>query len=839
MNEIALRQMVYVVIKLLAGVAEDVIMVTSSVMKDVSSTSDVVYRPNAIRALARIIDASTVQAIERLMKTCIVDRTSSVSVAALVSSYHLHALSRDTIRRWASEAQEAISISAKSGGGGGLLSSSSSMIPIGAQASYISQYHAVGLLYLIRQTDRLAITRIIQQFGSAGSGSSNLLKSPHGIVLLCRFVAKIIEDDPNMRKPMYTLLEGWLRHRSDMVNFEAARVICEMRDVTDAEVSPAISILQLFLTSPRIICRFTAIRILNKFAMHRPQLVDPCNPEIENLITDPNRSIATYAITTLLKTGNEASVDRLMKQIEGFMADITEEFKIIVVDAIRSLCLKFPNKQATMLEFLSGFLRDEGGYEFKRSVCEAMFDLIKYVPESKEAALVHLCEFIEDCEYTKLAVRILHLLGVEGPEVPSPGKYIRYIYNRVVLENSIVRAAAVTALAKFGVGDAQPAIKSSIRVLLTRCLDDTDDEVRDRAILNLRLLDKEAAAMKIIKNDSVFSLPTLEQQLVLYISNGEFSQIFDLSMVPAITRQEADAEALKTHAEKVTASVLPDASTIEEKPVEVVAPRYDESLSKIAQFKSYGPVLKSSTKPIELTEPETEYMVQAVKHIFKDHIVLQFDVANTLPDTLLESVSVISLPDGEDLGINEEFIIPCEKISVDDGPRKIYVSFVRDDPTAFILASFANTLKFTSREIDPTTGEPEDRGYDDEYEIDGLDLVGGDYLIPTQVPDFGKGWDTMGEETEESEIFQLGSIKSIQEACQLIIEVLSLQPLEGTATPFSNSTHTMKLSGRSTSGAIVLVLVKMAWSAKSGVTLQVSARSEDNNTAQLVIACVV
>jgi hypothetical protein len=51
--------------------------------------SDVIYRSNAIRALTRIIDASTVQAIERLIKTAIVDKTPSVSSAALVSSYHL------------------------------------------------------------------------------------------------------------------------------------------------------------------------------------------------------------------------------------------------------------------------------------------------------------------------------------------------------------------------------------------------------------------------------------------------------------------------------------------------------------------------------------------------------------------------------------------------------------------------------------------------------------------------------------------------------------------------------------------------------------------------------
>lgn len=50
--------MVYLAIKELASTAEDVIMVTSSIMKDMQPNSEVIYRPNAIRALCRIIDVS-------------------------------------------------------------------------------------------------------------------------------------------------------------------------------------------------------------------------------------------------------------------------------------------------------------------------------------------------------------------------------------------------------------------------------------------------------------------------------------------------------------------------------------------------------------------------------------------------------------------------------------------------------------------------------------------------------------------------------------------------------------------------------------------------------------
>ena len=60
-----------------------------------------------------------------------------------------------------------------------------------------------------------------------------------------------------------------------------------------------------------------------------------------------NRSVATLAISTLLKTGNEESVETLMKQISKFMAEIPDDFKVVVVDDIRELCLKFPSKQVS------------------------------------------------------------------------------------------------------------------------------------------------------------------------------------------------------------------------------------------------------------------------------------------------------------------------------------------------------------------------------------------------------------------------------------------------------------------------------------------------------------
>ncbi|KAH7037628.1 adaptin N terminal region-domain-containing protein [Microdochium trichocladiopsis] len=842
-KDASLRQMVHLVIKELAHSAEDIIMVTSTIMKDTGGSTEAIYRPNAIRALCRIMDAQTIQSIERVMKTAIVDKNPSVSSAALVSSYHFLPIAKDVVRRWQSETQEAAASTKSSGGFSLGFSSSSSSLPV--NNSTMTQYHAIGLLYLMRSHDRMALVKMVQQFGAPGA-----VKSPAAIVMLVRLAAQLAEDDPSLRKPMMQLLDGWLRHKSEMVNFEACKAICDMRDVTDAEVTQAVHVLQLFLSSPRAVTKFAALRILHSFASFKPQAVSVCNPDIEALISNSNRSIATFAITTLLKTGNEASVDRLMKQISSFMSEITDEFKITIVEAIRTLCLKFPSKQAGMLTFLSGILRDEGGYDFKRAVVESMFDLIKFVPDSKEEALAHLCEFIEDCEFTKLAVRILHLLGLEGPKTSQPTKYIRYIYNRVVLENAIVRAAAVTALAKFGVGQKDPEVKRSVDVLLTRCLDDVDDEVRDRAALNLRLMHEEDdMGDKFIKNDNMFLLPYFEHQLVMYVTSDDksgFETPFDISKIPVVTREQADAE---DRTKKLTAST-PSLKPPKTGPTKTAASGADaqassaaaaakvaEELMAIPEIKEFGSVLKSSPV-VELTEAETEYVVTVVKHIFKEHILFQYEIKNTLDATVLENVSVMATP-AEEEELEEAFIIPADRLATNE-PGKVYVAFKKLNGEASLPTSpFSNILKFTSKEIDPTTNEPEESGYDDEYEVGDFDLAGSDYVIPVYAGNFNHLWESIGAAGEEaSETLQLSSMNSIADATEQLAKALSLQALEGTDVPVNQTTHQLKLLGKTVNGGRVIASVRMAYSSKSGVTTKITVRSEEENVAAMVVASV-
>lgn len=202
--------------------------------------------------------------------------------------------------------------------------------------------------------------------------------------------------------------------------------------------------------------------------------------------------------------------------------------------------------------------------------------------------------------------------------------------------------------------------------------------------------------------------------------------------MPKVSREQAHAEVAQTRSSALdvagpsTVTPITPASPIPS--VKEAQSSYAAQLSTIPEFEPYGPVLKSSTKPIELTESETEYVVTAVKHVFRKHVVFQFNVANTIPDTVLEQVAVIMQP-SPDCGLIEDFIIPINSLTTQIGQAPVYVSFTRENPQEYAAGSFGCTLKFVSKEVDPSNGQPEEEGYDDEYQVEELDLGAADVSI--------------------------------------------------------------------------------------------------------------
>ena len=843
-DDASLRRMVYLFIKEVAETCnpDDVIIVTSSLTKDMTCDVDL-YRANALRVLARIIDAAMLGAIERYVKQAIVDSSGMVSSAALVSATHLFNAAPENaviVRRWIGETQEAT-----------------------ASPNEMVQFHAIQLMYQIKSTDRLAISKLVQQFSQ-----KNTLRSPLAVTCLVRYTAKLlldeiaqgrssggsIQDGSPIMRGGYNFLVSCLRHKEDMVIYEAARAICSLPNLEPQDLSPAINALQQALSSPKPSMRFATMKTLASIASTHPRVVSKCNEDLETLIADANRSVATLAITTLLKTGSENSIDRLLKQISAFLTDIADEYKITVVKSLQQLCFTYPSRHRVIVGFLSNFLREEGGFDFKRSIVAGIINLMKQIPETTESSLLHLCEFIEDCEFTMLSTQILNLLGEMGPSTSAPARYIRFIYNRVILENSAVRAAAINALAKFA---AQcPSLRPSILTLMKPGLVDEDDETRDRASLAVKAV--EAAMMEfpyVIPADDAEEVPADEPQTgdpAAFLLLESMPMSFD--KLERSMKAYMSAPASMETAEPITFSSLPileDLPEEEEKIEEadqsgidaIAAPASPEKekvdpaavVYAIPELAALGRVFRS-TKPAPLTESETEYVVECVKHVFEEHIVLQFIVQNTIDDQRLDNVTVAV---ESDAGIFEAAgEIAAEQIKYGDTVNCFTVlQRNMDEPLA--SSNFNCELHFTVVQVDPATGEDEGEGFEEEYPLEDLEISTSDFMAKVAVGDFRKSWETMGNGNEVLEKFAL-QFKNQEDAVSAVIAYLGMQPCDGTGTVKpGGKPHMLHLSGVFVGGRSVLARAQIALQGEAGgVILKIAVRSEDEGVSRMVADCI-
>ncbi len=459
-------------------------------------------------------------------------------------------------------------------------------------------------------------------------------------------------------------------------------------------------------------------------------------------------------------------------------------------------------------------LREEGEFLYKQALVNTILDLMEKLPDMKTAGLNALGEFIEDCEFPQLSKQVLHVLGSEAPTTGNPGRYIRYIFNRVILEVPSVRAAAVSALAKLAA--AVPSLRSQVRVLLDRCQLDDDDEVRDRATMFVAVLSKtmkadEQAAAEGSDPTSVVGMPelglitdglpqgisvrALEKAVVAFsMKQADSTTPLTLDTLPIVVEtgdkeegyeaevveENADADAIMKEGDAeddmggdggVDDSLGSDAN-------------YAAELYAVPAFASLGKLLKSS-RPVALSEEESEYNVQCVKHTFSDCLILQFNVRNTVNEQVLREVKMeLEFEDPDAWSVDHTEPAPLVSFQ-QPGQTYVLVRPAEDAGlAAFQSSSIGCELLFFACECDPSTGElldEEDEGLDDQYPVEPVEIGPADFIGASAVLNFREQWQDMADCNEIVETFDLAHFADIRSAVAAIIDSLGMTPCDGTA----------------------------------------------------------
>lgn len=805
----SLRRMMYLVLKELAPFTENAFVIVNSLLKDMGSPVDV-YRGNAIRVLCRITDSSMLASIDRHIKEALVDNSPAVQSSALLSALVIAGKAPDVVRRWSSEIQSC------------LLGASQPMV----------QYHALLVLHKIKKHDKKSLAKLVFD-----CGKSLGFRSVPANVLLIRIARSILSGSAEKDGELTALFHAAVKHKNVALVIEGANALCS-QPMSEEDASTLTKNLMTAMTSTRsgrgsIVGRYSIVQCLNSLAGRYPDQVAVANSQLETLMKDSNRSVATLAVATLLKTGRPDSMEGLLRKVSGMISDIPDEFRLSIAESIRSLCMQYPEKHAIFVHFLSNCLREEGTLTFKRAIVDSFFLVIQRIQGARELVLTHLCEFIEDCEFSVLAQRVINLLGKEIPKTPHPSRYIRFIYNRVVLELPPVRAAAILALAR--IACACHPLRPSIETLLLSALNDSDDEVRDRAAVCLYYLHQDEKTMHTFLMEE-FAVPVgiLEQSLREY--SVDSSTAFDLERAQKLAQVAAEREAL--HAEEMAAAAAASsgASEVTSDPVKNEArdSHLQELLSKVPELRDLGLPLFSSRAAV-VTEEEAEYSISVIKHFYQSHLVLQYNVTNTLREMQLEDV-LVEITELDVEGLEFAFVVPAP-LAVFNQEVQCFVVFTLhgDQPEG----TLSNVLKFSYKEVDPDTGDVDEDGFESQYWFDAVDIGFSDLMCPARPPVFGEAWDRLAE-NNASETMKLNQMKTIKDAVPTFLKLLGMYPQEGSRNVNPDAAeHELLLAGRFRGEVLVLVQAHFFYDKSGAVCLELHVRGETRNVVEHVLRSVV
>ncbi|ETW27921.1 hypothetical protein PFTANZ_03579 [Plasmodium falciparum Tanzania (2000708)] len=535
-------------------------------------------------------------------------------------------------------------------------------------------------------------------------------------------------------KVCFDYLKNCLKNNKDaIILFECIKCIFELA-IYDQEgkntttvfnvdiLNECIKVCQLFLLSSKIVDKFSIIRQINKLAHHRPYVVSKLNQDIENLLYDNNKSICVLAFTTLLKTGNETSIDKLLNQINNYMTADNTTFKIKIIEEVKNLCFIYPNKCNIILNFLSNNLRDDESYQFKASTIDSIILIITNLPNAEETAILQLCEFIEDCEYHALLLKVIRFLLMHIPKTKNPSKYIRYIYNRLLLENSTIRIDGMYALFYIALKCAENS--KDILVLLNCLLADNDDEVRDRTNFFYYMLKEKIKELdtsnkqisneyeeKLQNNENInehnnihYSNNNLIDQLLEYDQNTNIDQLlyFISNHIEKDPKEEFSYQHVKEQIiasndlnnkdyvsspfinkkNKTSYNEIPNLTNTNSisninKYIDLTPDTlYINNMSKYIDMYNLSNI-NIINKSIPLTESEAEYTVFLKKFIYNQHLVLEFTIHNTLSEQILSNLNV-------QMHSSENKWTILEKTTIDNlyynTPQQLYVILKKNIP---------------------------------------------------------------------------------------------------------------------------------------------------------------
>lgn len=473
-EDVYLKSTLYSAMTQLKTHTSDSFIAINSLTKDLNSDTQHIIKAKALMALFSLIPQSMVNDFEKYVTQAFVSRFEPRRDSGVIISLLNVKDSKENVKRWT------MNINLLQGVG-------------------IKDYHALALLSHTK--DRNSLEKLCSDHKK--------FKGASGVAVV-NILAHFARGDTLTYSEAFFKL---LKSNDECVNLEAARVISHMEDPA-IFMDTVISLLKNTFKSSKKAIKFATMRIASALAC-KSEKVKILNKEIEELVGHSNRTISMMAITTLLKTGTEDTIERLVALIPGIINDMSDSFKIIVLSALESLSMQYKSKETVFFEFIKNALNEKGTLTFKRHIVKVMERISDLNPSLNEKIISILSSYIEDSQNYLLTMDILALFSKLLVNVENYKKYLTHILNRLIIDNNHVKCSALQAL--FNITLTKKELRLQTTSILTKHADDEDEMISSESKLLLNSL-KQGYGNTMQKFD-INELGFLEESVIEFLGS--------------------------------------------------------------------------------------------------------------------------------------------------------------------------------------------------------------------------------------------------------------------------------------------------------------------------------
>lgn len=456
-------------------------MITNSLLKD-AKDKNTYNKIDAFKVLPYVINQNNPVQSEQLFKTALFDKNIAVANAAVMAANWISLHEPDHIKKCVNDIQDLL-----------------------ISKPTACHYHALNVLYNIKKQDMMSFVKIVLHLINKNSSYSILTTMQ--LIRYCREVLESDALDSKAEREVFSWLAKQLNKNNTIV-IEVAKTMVSMKNISNNELIAVVSSLSLYLLSMNPINVYAALKIFDKMLENPAKAALLTNTsDIEGLLANGNKAVKSLALSILLKVSREDKIVELLDKTYEIFSELPDTIKIGVISACEEISRKFPEKTKDIIFFLCRCIRDRGELEFKIKAIKRVTKLMQKRREFYDKVFDFFCEYIEDPYSPKLVLIILNIFVEHVEHSSDPRKCLRFVLNRLHLDESKIRSAAITCLGE--IGKKIPAVREECFEIINCYVKDIDDEVRERAFYYANLIDERPAFIQAY-NEEVFQVEALE-----------------------------------------------------------------------------------------------------------------------------------------------------------------------------------------------------------------------------------------------------------------------------------------------------------------------------------------